>query len=63
MNPKDVEAVARAIDTSTDEALKTHGRFDTVQMARAAITADIIADLYNGLPPRVDAQPFCIDRF
>lgn len=34
-----VESVARALGMATDEALKTHGKFDTRQMALVAIQA------------------------
>lgn len=34
-----IERVARALNEATELALETHGRFDTRQMARAAIEA------------------------
>ena len=34
-----IERVSRALDKWTEDALNTHGRFDTREMARAAIEA------------------------
>ena len=39
MTDEEVEVVAREISDWVDRALETHGRFDSVELARAAITA------------------------